>query len=247
VDLPDLDALIAGVERTTGDADPAPPDTAPPDPITTFKAALTMADRLRGLADDLVEAYVEHCRLQGYSWAEIGTALGISRQAVQQRYRAPRSRYGPEEFAEEICTAVVHMKESAIRHRNNFIGTDHVLCGLLAENNSAVRLLSSFDIPAITLRQRIENSLTMGASRAAKRFAWTPYTRRALATAHDLASEDGHQVTCAHLLLGLATLGRGAAATVLAETPVGHPAPGRQACPATPAAAWRRAAGDRWT
>ncbi|RAY16582.1 hypothetical protein DPM19_05305 [Actinomadura craniellae] len=179
-----------------------------------------MADQLRGLADDLVEGYVEHCRLHGHSWAQIGAALGVTRQAAQQRYLAPHRAYEPEEFAEEICTAVGHMKEAAMRYRNNFIGTEHVLCGLLAENNSAVHLLASLGVPADSLRQRIQGSLTMGASQAAKRIAWTPYTRKALAAAHELAAEDEGPVTCRHLLLGLAALGRGPAAAALAEASV---------------------------
>ncbi|MGI8334213.1 Clp protease N-terminal domain-containing protein [Actinomadura scrupuli] len=219
--LPDLDALIADVERAHGEAGQGAGQE--PDRIALLRAAVAMAEQLRGLADELVEGYVEHCRLHGGSWAQIGTALGVTRQAAQQRYLAPQWRYEPEEFAEEICTAVAHMKRAAVQHRNNFIGTEHVLYGLLSENNSAVRLLASLGVPADPLRQQIQSSLTMGASQAAKRIAWTPYTRKALDTAHELAAEEECPIGCKHLLLGLASLGRGVAATALAEASVGRP------------------------
>ncbi|MFA1546302.1 Clp protease N-terminal domain-containing protein [Actinomadura chokoriensis] len=214
---PDLDALVAEAVRACEEAGAG----ERPDRIGRLAAAAGVAERLRALADDLVDDHVEQCRLHGRSWAEIGTALGVSRQAVEQRYRAAGGRCEPEEFAEEICTAVAHMKEAAVRHRNNVIGTEHVLCGLLAENNSAVRLLSSLDVPADSLRRRVQSSLTVGASQAAKRFAWTPRTRKVLTTAQELAAEDGRPVSCEHLLLGLAALGRGAAAAALAEASAG--------------------------
>ncbi len=220
--LPDLDALIADVEHARGEAGPNGGGERA-DRIALLNNAVSLAEQLRGLADDLVEGYVEHCRLQGCSWTEIGTALGITRQAAQQRYLARRWKYGPGEFEEEVCAAVAHMKEAAVQHRNSFIGTEHVLYGLLTGNNSAVRHLGSLGIPADSVRQRVRSSLTMGASQAAKRIAWTPYTRKAVVAAHELALEEESPIGCRHLLLGLASLGRGAAASVLAEACDGRP------------------------
>lgn len=50
----------------------------------------------------MVEDYVEHCRMHGTSWTEIGAALGVTRQAVQQRFHAPHKRYGPETMSEDL-------------------------------------------------------------------------------------------------------------------------------------------------
>lgn len=212
--IPDLDALIAEVERARGGAGGAAVP-ARGERIAALRAAVSLAERLRGLADDLVDGYVEHSRLQGCSWAQIGEALGITRQAAQQRYVTPRGRYGPDEFAEEVCAAVTHMRQAALAHRNNFIGTEHVLYGLLTEDNSAVRHLVALGIPADSLRSRAQGSLVMGASQAVERIAWTPYTRKALTAAHELAAREESPICCRHLLLGLASLGRGTAADVL--------------------------------
>jgi hypothetical protein len=44
---------------------------------------------LAGAADEvevLMAEAVERCRAEGYSWADIGARLGITRQAAQQRF-----------------------------------------------------------------------------------------------------------------------------------------------------------------
>ncbi|MET7733485.1 hypothetical protein ABZT02_19235 [Streptomyces sp. NPDC005402] len=60
-------------------------------------ALLTSAAHLSEQRQTLAEDYVEHCRMHGISRAGIGSALGVTRQAVQ--------------------------------HRNNYIGTEHLLFG----------------------------------------------------------------------------------------------------------------------
>ncbi|MFF9208958.1 MULTISPECIES: hypothetical protein [unclassified Streptomyces] len=57
------------------------------------------------------------------------------------------------------------------------------------------------------------------ASEAAERIAWTPYSRKAMATAEARAQQRGStRIDCADLLVRLARLGRGTAATVLIES-----------------------------
>jgi hypothetical protein len=75
----DLDALIALVERRCG----------PDDPLGQIDAAEAVALDLSRLGDRLIGYYVEQARVAGRSWSHIGSHLGISRQAAQQRY-APR-------------------------------------------------------------------------------------------------------------------------------------------------------------
>lgn len=42
---------------------------------------------LRRLADDLEQRQVHRARADGWSWQQIGDALGVSRQAVHKKYR----------------------------------------------------------------------------------------------------------------------------------------------------------------
>ncbi|MDW6062368.1 Clp protease N-terminal domain-containing protein [Streptomyces sp. FXJ1.4098] len=109
-----------------------------------------------------------------------------------------------------------------MQHRNNYIGTEHLLWGLTAEDNSATRLLSAAGASPETLHRAVGDRLSMGASQAAERIAWTPYSRKAIALAEELAAERPEEagsahIDCDHLLLGLARIGRGVAAAVLDE------------------------------
>lgn len=53
------------------------------DPATGLRAVAG----LRRLADDLEARQVRRAREAGWSWQQIGDALGVSRQAVHKRYR----------------------------------------------------------------------------------------------------------------------------------------------------------------
>lgn len=48
---------------------------------------LESASRLRAAADQLVTEFVLEERERGATWAEIGETLGVSTQAVHQKYR----------------------------------------------------------------------------------------------------------------------------------------------------------------
>ncbi len=212
--LPDLDDLIAEVDRTCETAH-RPGGQEQPDWLALLTTAAGLAGRLQALADDLVEDYVEHCRMHGCSWTDIGAALGVTRQAVQQRFHAPHKRYGPETMTEDLRRAMTHVKQAAVAHRNNYIGTEHLLWGLTAEPNSATRLLEAAGVSPDTVHQAVTGRLGTGASQAAERIAWTPYSRKAIALAE--ARGEGDRIDCDDLLVGLARLGRGVAATVLTE------------------------------
>lgn len=238
VALPDLDDLIAEVDRTCDtatDRHGAEPDQ--PDWLALLTVAAGVAGRLQALADDLIEDYVEHCRMHGYTWSDIGSVLGVSRQAAQQRFLAPHRRYSPDEFTEELRDAMAETKRLAVQHRNNYIGTEHLLLGLLCADNAATRMLGSLDVSIDDLRRSLRARLSMGASQAAERIAFTPYARKALAIADEHATgknsgtdknpgsgEGSATIGCDDLLLGLVTVGRGAAAALLAEIGIDLPA-----------------------
>ena len=71
-----LASLLEAVESERADADP----------LERLTAAVTLAERVRGSADELVDHFVQAARAAGCSWAEIGRTLGVSKQAAQQRF-----------------------------------------------------------------------------------------------------------------------------------------------------------------
>ncbi|MFF3456999.1 Clp protease N-terminal domain-containing protein [Streptomyces sp. NPDC002730] len=215
--LPDLDHLIAEVDRTCDTAHRSG-EQGQPDWLALLTVAAQLGGQLQALADDLVEEYVEHCRMHGCLWTDIGSALGVTRQAVQQRFHAPHKRYSPEAMTENLCRAMVHVKQAAVHHRNNCIGTEHLLWGLTAEENSATRLLQAAGDSPDAVHQSVGTRLSMGASQAAERIGWTPHSRKAIDTAEARSEQRGSDhIDCDDLLVGLAQVGRGVAATVLAD------------------------------
>jgi hypothetical protein len=202
----DLDSLIAEIDRTC-------PSAAWPARLT---AAADMAARLRQLGDELITEYVEHARFNGHSWVEIGTALGVSRQAVQQRFVGPLATVDADRLTAELRRAMDAIKRQAVQHRHNYIGTEHVLLGLLAEANTATRLIERLGADTGRIAAELAPRLVMGASQATERIPWTPYARRALATAQEAAAgREPPLITCQDVLVGLLRLGRGLAAETL--------------------------------
>src|ERR671921_1586218 len=59
--------------------------------LDRLSAALHAAERLSVVGDTVVDHFVQQARAHGASWSEIGQCMGVSKQAVQKRYVAPRT------------------------------------------------------------------------------------------------------------------------------------------------------------
>ena len=70
----DLQQLIATVEETADE------------PLGRIEAASTIREQIERLSDELLDHVVKEARAAGCSWAQIGDALGVTRQAAQQRH-----------------------------------------------------------------------------------------------------------------------------------------------------------------
>src|SRR5947209_6827075 len=68
-----LDRLVTGLEAAHSDVRDRIPD------------AMLIAEHLGQVGDDLIEHVVLTARTQGVSWSEIGSRMGVSKQAAQQR------------------------------------------------------------------------------------------------------------------------------------------------------------------
>jgi hypothetical protein len=213
--LPDLDCLIAEVDRRCDTAH-RPGGQEQPDWLALLAVATQLAGEVQALADNLVEDYVEHCRMHGSSWTDIGAALGVTRQAVQQRFQAPHKHYSPETMTDDVRQAMVHVKLAAVQHRNNYMGTEHLLWGLTTQDTGAPPAPSSRRClagDAAPVRRSPAEHGCLPCSRAS-------HVDALLSQGHrhrrgSIEHNGSERIGCEDLLIGLAQVGRGVAASVL--------------------------------
>src|SRR5215208_3029067 len=98
--------------------------------------ALGAIKRLRQELDELEEAQVANALSRGWSWARIGRALGVTRQAVHRKYSrcspAPLAWSGPV-LANNLKVAIVVARTEAAARGDALMGTEHLLLGLLQQ------------------------------------------------------------------------------------------------------------------
>src|SRR5437016_4683723 len=71
-----LDSLISFVKTLQPDGGP----------LENLADAMTVSARLDEQSDALIGYFVDQARRSGASWSQIGTCMGVSKQAAQQRF-----------------------------------------------------------------------------------------------------------------------------------------------------------------
>src|SRR4051812_49782549 len=56
------------------------------DPLEQLTDAMLLSDHLGEVADALIGHFVDQARRQGASWTEIGSSMGVTKQAAQKRF-----------------------------------------------------------------------------------------------------------------------------------------------------------------
>jgi ATP-dependent Clp protease ATP-binding subunit ClpC len=123
-----------------------------------------------------------------------------------------------ERFDERARQVVVLAQDEARALRHNYIGTEHLLLGLLREEiGLAAQVLAVFDVTIEEVRARVARLVGMGDDVAAGQIPFTPPAKQVLELALREALAIGHNsIGTEHLLLGLARLDNGVAAEILA-------------------------------
>jgi hypothetical protein len=193
--------LIAGIES----------DLPGDDIMAKITEAQVRAHTLNALGDQLVGVYVAKAKQAGASWTDIGDAIGVSKQAAQQRW-VPQTF---EHFTNRARHAVVLSQEAARAHRHNFIGTEHILLGLLGEPDGlAYQLMVASAGSEEAVRQAVDDRLEPEGKKAPRgHIAFSAGGKQAIEEAVREAAELGHDfVGTEHLLLGVLNVGDGTAA-----------------------------------
>lgn len=126
-------------------------------------------------------------------------------------------------FTADARAAVVKAQEEARELRHNFIGTEHLLLGVLAVADGQVaELLSLHGVRTDSVRPQVKQLVESSPGPAVGAPPFTPRALRSLQLAGEQADAlHRERVDVGHLLLGLLAEGRGLAAQFLGSAGVG--------------------------
>ncbi|WP_327045905.1 hypothetical protein OG320_30240 [Microbispora sp. NBC_01189] len=198
--------LIARLDEELPDADH----------LARISEAQLRAKTLSDLADQLVGHYVGKAKQAGASWSEVGDAIGVSKQAAQQRH-APNVF---DRFTDLNRHSIVLAQEAARTHKHDFIGTEHLLLGLLGEpRGMAYEVLTAKTGSEQRVRDAIGEALPPAGQKALRgHIAFRPEGKEALEQASRASADLGHDwVGTEHTLLGLIRVEESPAARILRD------------------------------
>jgi len=124
-----------------------------------------------------------------------------------------------ERFTERSRQVVVLAQDEARALRHDYIGTEHLLLGLLREEEGiAAQVLDGFDITVEEVRAQIERIVGQGDEPAAGEIPFTPRAKKVLERAlrQALSLQQGY-IGTEHVLLGLIEEPKGVALRILHE------------------------------
>jgi ATP-dependent Clp protease ATP-binding subunit ClpA len=132
------------------------------------------------------------------------------------------------DFTTRVREALVRARNEAHRRHHEYVGTEHLLLGLLAEDDALViEVLANLGAKPVDLEETIEQMIPSGQPGARSRIPDLPYTPRArvvldqaISVAHEFG--DGY-VGTQHLLLGLVRERQGIAAQAFAAAGLTEP------------------------
>jgi ATP-dependent Clp protease ATP-binding subunit ClpA len=124
-----------------------------------------------------------------------------------------------ERFTDRARRVVVLAQEEARLLNHNYIGTEHILLGLIHEGEGvAACSLESLGISLEAVRGQVEEIIGQGQSAPTGHIPFTPRAKKVLELSLREAKQLGHNnIGTEHILLGLVREGEGVAAQVLVE------------------------------
>jgi len=207
---PSLPEIIHLVEAETDAADP----------LSRLRTASTLAERLTEVGDAALGYFVDQARHAGHSWSEIGEALGVSKQAAQQRHTV---RPAPavdvfERSTPRARNAVADAAAIARRWGHPRVDTEHLLLALYRDPDAlAAVILVEAGLPEGRVADAVQARLGRGTAAADGELPFAPDVRTVFSGALAAAVELGHNyIGTEHLLLGLRRAG-GLAQAILDE------------------------------
>src|SRR2546430_3264067 len=144
----DLQELIEQLDAALPDADA----------LTNIGEAQRRARALNDVGDQLVDHYVAQARAGGASWSQIGDALGVSKQAAQQR----RAGGQFDRFTGRARNLVVVAQDHARRLRHPAVTTEHLLLAMIESEGLGAMVIAQLAGPLETVTEAITANLVPG-------------------------------------------------------------------------------------
>jgi len=122
-----------------------------------------------------------------------------------------------ERFTDRARRVVVLAQEEAKMLNHNYIGTEHILLGLIHEGEGvAAKALESLGISLDAVREQVQDIIGQGQQQPTGHIPFTPRAKKVLELSLREALQLGHNyIGTEHILLGLIREGEGVAAQVL--------------------------------
>jgi ATP-dependent Clp protease ATP-binding subunit ClpA len=163
---------------------------------------------LQSLGVTLEKARAQTLKVLGQQSADTANAGPLGEDTDRERL---------DKFTERTRKVLTHAREEAQRLRHNYIGTEHLLLGMLREGESvAARVLNSAGVDLTNARDAVESMIGHGDRIVLGDIGLTPRSRKVIELAVNEARRLNHRhVGTEHLLLGLVREGEGIGANVL--------------------------------
>jgi len=196
---PSLHELIHLVEIETEDRSP----------LGRLAAASSLAGHLAEVGDAALGYFVDQARHAGHSWSQIGDALGVSKQAAQQKHTVRQASSleepGFERFTLRARNAVSDAESVAREWGHDSVGTEHLLLSLYRDPYGVAALvLVESGLGEEQATEAIAQRVQRGDRARAGKLPFTPKATDVLDAARSAAADLGHgHVGTEHLLIGL--------------------------------------------
>jgi hypothetical protein len=124
-----------------------------------------------------------------------------------------------ERFTQDARRVVVLAQEEARRLNHDYIGTEHILLGLVHEGEGVgARALKALDVQLERVRAAVEEMVGRGQAAPSDHIPFTPRAKKILELSLREALQMGHNyIGTAHILLGVVREGEGVGAQILAR------------------------------
>jgi Clp amino terminal domain, pathogenicity island component len=135
-------------------------------PLEQLTDAVLAAEHLGDVADHLIGHFVDRARRSGASWTEIGTSMGVTKQAAQKRFVGKDqpltldASEGFSRFTPRARQVVMASQEAARAAGASEIAPAHLILGLLSEPHGlAAQAIVAQQVPLDTVRDAVAATL----------------------------------------------------------------------------------------